>query len=83
MPKFVSIWEKASETFPEKNLRKYFEEYEHFSYFFDSMNLAYKNEEVRFYNMFEVCPDLKKVAKDTSKAMIAKIEAWSVEAGWI
>lgn len=79
----LKLWKEAMASFPDKNLRKYFQKYSHFLDFYNKMNSRFENEETRFNGvMFDICPELKIIAKDPTSATEKKVEAWSVKAGW-
>ena len=82
-PKLAKIWKSAVEDFPDEGLRKYFTDWDNFVKFYYDMVFAYHDEEVRFWNMFKICPYLKQHAVfDTEDFDEAAIDAWSLKAGW-
>ena len=83
-PAFARVWKSAVESFPDEGLREYFKSYEKFADFYNRMNHYYDNEEVRFYNMFDICPDMKGSASNSTldENAVLAIESWADSAEW-
>jgi|GEM_PF-3308216 hypothetical protein len=84
-PTFARIWKAAVESFPDEGLRDYFKSYEKFGDFYNRMSHYYSNEEIRFYNMFDICPDMKKFATNPNLdgSAVSSIDIWANNAGWL
>lgn len=81
-PTLARLWKAAAETFPDGVLRNYFVDYGNFKKFYDKMNEHYKGEETRFYEIFDICPELKEIAEDTSQDAEREIDFWAGQVKW-